>query len=84
MSAQCAVITSDVGGITNIVVDGYNGLMTPAGDVEALYQAIKFLLNNPHEMKRLSSNAYEMVKSSFSYEKWKMEWKKVIKEVKQI
>ena len=84
MSAQCAVISSDVGGITNIVINGFNGLMIPAGDEDGLYNAIKYLIDNPQERERLSLNAYNVVKASFSYDKWKNSWKEVIRQIKTL
>ena len=78
MSSQCAVICSDVGGMTDIVLDGYNGIMVGAGNSESLYQAMKSLIDNPEDIKRLSKIGYETVKQSFSYERWKMQWIEVI------
>lgn len=78
MSAQCAVIASNVGGMTNIVLDGYNGLVVNAGDVDSLYAAIKRLLDNPMEIKQIAEKGYETVKSAFSYEKWMGKWTTVL------
>ena len=80
MSAQCAVICTDVGGMTNVVLNGYNGLMVDAGDNEQLYLAIKKLIERPEERKTMAKNGYETVKSSFSYERWAEQWKKVMEE----
>ena len=84
MSAQCAVIASDVGGMTNIIIDGHNGVLVPAGDVQELYSAIKSLIDNPEERQRLSSCGYQTVKESFSYEKWRNSWIEVIRNIKNI
>lgn len=81
MSAQCAVIASNVGGITNIILDGYNGVMVNAGDCEDLYRAMKYLLENPVEIRRLSNNAYETAKQAFSYSKWEDKWTELLKTV---
>ena len=81
MASQCAVVCTDVGGMTNVVIDDFNGKMVPAGDSEALYKAILELVDAPNEMERLANNAYETVKSSFSYENWKRKWIDVIQSV---
>ena len=78
MSAQCAVIASNVGGMTNIILDNYNGLLVNAGDSDDLYKAIKKLLDYPEDRERLSAKAYETVKQAFSYEKWAEKWKEVL------
>ena len=81
MSAQCAVIASNVGGMTNIILDNYNGLMVNAGDAEDLYLAIKRLLDNIDDRSRLSLKAYETVKLAFSYERWEEKWTRVLNSV---
>lgn len=81
MSSQCAVIGSDVGGITNILLDGYNGLMVPSGNSNELYEAIKYLIDNPEIRVNLSEKAYESVKSAFCYDIWSKKWKKAINEI---
>lgn len=81
MSAQCAVIASNVGGMTNIILDDYNGLMVNAGDADDLYRAMKSLLDNPANIERLSKKAYETVKQAFPYEKWAKKWTQVLKTI---
>lgn len=79
MSAQCAVIASNVGGMTNIILDNYNGLLVNAGDPNELYESIKGLILVPSRMELLSKKAYETVQQAFSYEKWYTKWYDVIK-----
>lgn len=81
MSAQCAVVCTDIGGLTNIVLDGFNGKMVEAGSVEQLYEAIKFLIENADERQRLAENGYQTVKSAFSKEKWVQSWKRVFEAI---
>ena len=80
MSAQCAVVASDVGGITNIILDGFNGILVKAGDDYSLYNGIKMLIDDSELCSRLARNGYESVRQSFSYDKWKDKWEKVLKE----
>lgn len=80
MSAQCAVVASDVGGMTNILLDGYNGYLVPAGNVDRLYDAIKNLINNPDIRSRIALNGYETTKCSFSYQKWEKSWMTALEE----
>lgn len=78
MSSQCAVIASNVGGMTNIVLDEYNGLITNAGDSQELYDALKRLINDKELLSRVARNGYETVKQAFSYEKWSAKWSQVL------
>lgn len=81
MSAQCAVICTDVGGMTNIVLNGMNGLMVPAGDEDALYRAMVQLIEKKALRKQLAECAYQTVQSAFSLERWQADWKLVIHEM---
>lgn len=47
MSAGCAIVASAVPGIVDVVEDGVNGLLVPAGDADALAAAIDRLLADP-------------------------------------
>lgn len=77
MASHCAVICTNVGGMTNIVIDKYNGLMINP-DERKLYKSIKLLLDNKKLIEQLSNRAYDTVKNSFSLTKWKNSWKEVI------
>ncbi len=74
MSSQCAVICTNVGGMTNIVIDGFNGLMVNSGDVDELYEAIKKLIENSQLRDTIRECGYQTVQRAFSYEKWKQSW----------
>lgn len=84
MSAQCAVIASNVGGMTNIVLDGYNGLLVEPENAQDLYTKIKMLLTHKEIMEELATNAYNTVKKAFSHERWESEWNGVVEEIKTI
>ena len=74
MACKCSVICTDVGGLTNIVINRFNGLMVPAADEHAFYDALKELIINEKLRNHLAKNAYETVKCSFSYQTWYNEW----------
>lgn len=81
MSAQCAVVCTDVGGMTNIVLNRYNGRMVSAGDAEQLYLAIKELIDNPVERTRMALAGYGTIKHAFSYERWANQWREIISNI---
>ena len=80
MTAQCAVICTNVGGMTNIVLDNYNGLMINP-DENSLYNAMKKLILDEKLRQKLSQRAYVTVKEGFSYDIWKEKWISVLKEL---
>lgn len=82
MSAGCAVIATNVGGMTNIILDEYNGLLI-SPDVDELRNAIERLIEDEKLRDYLSRKAQETVQRSFSYEKWKKSWIKVIQSIEK-
>ena len=55
------VIATDVGGVAEVVVDGENGLLVPAGDAAALAAAISRFLDDEALASRLRGNAVASV-----------------------
>jgi glycosyltransferase involved in cell wall biosynthesis len=49
------VISTSVGGVAEVVEDGVNGLLVPAGDVERLAEAIERLTGDPELRERLAA-----------------------------
>ena len=80
MSSGCAVICTNVGGMTNIVINKHNGIIINPSAQE-LYQSIKELIKNKDLRTRLAINAHKTIEDSFSSKRWKNEWIKVIKEL---
>ena len=77
MSAQCAVVCTNIGGMTNVILDGYNGIMVSPNEDE-LYNALCKLIENSELRENLAKNGYKTIKSSFSIENWKVKWTDVI------
>ena len=57
------MIASAVGGVPEVVRDGENGLLVPAGDSEALAAAIRRLLGDDELRARLAAAAAPSVES---------------------
>ncbi|GAH67801.1 unnamed protein product, partial [marine sediment metagenome] len=56
------VIGSRIGGIPELVKEGYNGFLFEAGNVEELGSVIKKLTTNTSQLRRLSEGAFESTK----------------------
>lgn len=78
MASKCAVVCTNVGGMTNVVIDGYNGLMINPDDDE-LYKALKKLIENSELRHSLGEQAFDTVQNAFSHERWVAKWKSVIR-----
>lgn len=62
MQYEIPVVTTDEGGITDVVLDGVNGLICRKHDSKDLANKIGFLLDNPQvafDMGRKGKNLYE-------------------------
>ncbi|MCS7140492.1 MAG: glycosyltransferase family 4 protein [Candidatus Nezhaarchaeota archaeon] len=68
MSAGKPLIVSDVGGLSEIVVDGFNGLKVPVGDVNALSSALEYLIGNPDIAKRMGENGARRAREVYSWD----------------
>jgi len=60
--AGTPVIASRIGGIPELVKDGYNGFLFEPGNVKELKEKLEYLINNSTKLKKLARNAFEYVK----------------------
>jgi glycosyltransferase involved in cell wall biosynthesis len=78
MTSGCVSIASNVGGMTNIILDHYNGfLVDPTGD--AFIKKLSLLIENDTMRLDISNNAKKSVDIAFRYEQWVINWLEVIK-----
>ncbi|WP_444092410.1 glycosyltransferase family 4 protein [Bacteroides sp.] len=74
MAAGCLPVVTFVGGISNIILDGYNGLMCYPSE-EDFYEKMQYALAMPKEnFNRMVINARESVECSFSIRNWQQKW----------
>lgn len=80
MAAGCAVICTNVGGMTNIVIDNLNGrLINPSFD--ALLEAIIDLIEHPEKITAYGELAYNTIRTSFSLDSWRTKWENIVHEI---
>jgi glycosyltransferase involved in cell wall biosynthesis len=64
-----AVIATNVGGISSLIKDGFNGILVEPDDPAALSKAILELLKDRDKREYLGSNARKFITDNFSSEK---------------
>ena len=65
MASGRAVITTDVPGCKETVVDGKNGFLIPAKDVGAIYEKMKWFVQNQDEIKHMGFEGRKMAEEVF-------------------
>ena len=69
MAIGRAVITTNVPGCRETVVNGKNGFLIPKWDVKALVQAMQYFIENPNEISRMGEESYQIALEKFDGEK---------------
>jgi glycogen(starch) synthase len=64
------VIASDVGGLSEAVLDGQTGLLYENGDARALTAAMLYLLDHPGIARKLGQNGRERALTHFTWQKY--------------
>lgn len=69
MSTECAIVTTDAGGIREVVVDDQCGLMVPVDDLNKLESKLQSVIEEPQLRSKLGESARLRVMSSFGMQK---------------
>jgi len=60
--AGIPVIASDIGGVPELIKDGYNGFLFEAGNLRELRRILEKLINDPYNLRKMKKNAFKSVK----------------------
>lgn len=66
MAAGVPVVATDVGSVSDVVVDGRTGVLVPSGDADALGAAVQRLLADRATAAELAATAYEVVAARYT------------------
>jgi glycosyltransferase involved in cell wall biosynthesis len=69
MTQKKAVIGSDVGGISEQIIDGQTGFIVPPKDVNRLTEKLQILIENPELRTQFAESGYLRYKENFNLEK---------------
>ena len=74
MAAGCIPVATCVGGMSNIILNDYNGLLIQPNETE-LESAIESIIIMPFEQRmQIAQRAYETAVTSFSKDRWERQW----------
>jgi glycosyltransferase involved in cell wall biosynthesis len=68
MSMGIPVVASDIGGVSEIVINDETGFMVEPGDKSALADSIQKIWKNPENYQRMKDNARKLITSHFNKE----------------
>jgi glycosyltransferase involved in cell wall biosynthesis len=77
MATGCPVVATATGGITNMIINGYNGILT-LPDPESLREGIINLIDDSELRRRIGNRAFETARDAYSFERWKKSWEKIL------
>ena len=78
-ASERPVIASNVGGLTDLILHDFNGILIEPNE-EDLFRAIDRLLLDPNERIRLGKNGW-LTSQYFSLSTWKERWRILIKKI---
>lgn len=68
MACGTPVICTNVGGLPELVEDGFDGFIVPPNNSTILMEKIKYFIDNPEESKRMGKNAREKILANFTWD----------------
>jgi glycosyltransferase involved in cell wall biosynthesis len=66
MAAAVPVVSTAVGGVSELVDDRVHGRLVPYGDIGAMAEAITWMIDHPEERRRMGLNARDRIAKEFS------------------
>lgn len=77
MACGLPVITTPVGGLSNLVIDGYNGLVVDLNHAD-LVEPIRFLAENAAVRAKFGQRNREIAVEAFDLKLWQTQWRNII------
>lgn len=83
MACRVPVVSSDIGGLPELNIDGETGFLCELGDVDAYTDCIRRLLTDEELHDRLAENAYKRAVNKFSMDQIVPEYESFYEEVRE-
>jgi glycosyltransferase involved in cell wall biosynthesis len=83
MCSGCATVATDSGGITNLIIDGFNGLLVRP-EADEFERSLTLLIENREFRKGIASAAHKVAQASLSVPAWKTKWCDLLKQVSEL
>ena len=80
MGAGCAVVCTNVGGLTNIVLNRFNGRICDITS-SSLSKALSDLIEDKEQRELIARRGYDTAKTAFNKSDWEKKWDSIIKKI---
>ena len=77
------VVSTDVGGVRDVLLDGETGIVVPVGDLNAYVNQLRILIDDEKKRRILSQNGWPFVRDRFHYERLVHDMENYYKELLQ-
>lgn len=77
MASNCCVVATNVGGLTDLVIDNYNGVLCEP-TTASLSEALTGVIEDGERRTRLASCARKTVVTSFGKQRWQQKWRTIL------
>lgn len=79
--AGCYAIATHVGGMTNMIIDNFNGRLVYPSEEEVLKAIIETIEMPAEQFNKAVTASWEVANSSFSIETWRNRWTEFVKNI---
>jgi len=84
IAAKCPVVATDVGGVSEIIINGKTGFLVENGNKAELAEKINYTIDHPTEMEQIKQNAFDFVVKNFSITRMVSETEKIYERLLEI
>lgn len=78
MSIGRPIISTNIAGIPEIVLNKVNGFLIEPGDYQELANKMKYFIENVDEIKKMGIKSRELILEKFTEEGWNKEWRDIL------
>lgn len=84
VASKRPVVATRVGGVPGVIEEGFSGRLVPPGDAGALAEAIRDILLDPEQGRRMAENAFATVRETFSADAMTQRYLEIYGEVRSL
>lgn len=67
MASKKTVVATNVGGVGDLITDGYNGFLFNLKEKKKIVKKINYLIKNKKLRKKIGENSFNSIKKKYSY-----------------